>query len=91
MCAGLARDLLDLALGKLTGHLIFDVFFKAPHYQIFIGKVTVLVIGRIGDGSGVEHVHQAGEALWLAIMRGGREHDQCVTAPSQQFSELAAQ
>jgi len=47
-------------------------------------------VARIGNRRGVEHRHQAGEALWLAVVGGGGEQDQCFRAGRQPLGKTGA-
>jgi hypothetical protein len=57
-----------------------------PHRLIVFADGTIIV--RVGDGGGIEHIHQAGETPRSAVMWSDREHDQSVGPPGQQPGEL---
>jgi len=77
MCAGNTH----LALFERRCHLALDIFLKTPDKEPL--DVFGPIIFRIGDGRGVQHVHQAGKTLPAPIMGGGRQHDQRVGAGGQ--------
>jgi len=41
----------------------------------------------VGHRRGLQHVHQIGEALRFAIMRGSRSHDQRIACTRQQHGQ----
>ena len=59
-------------------HFVGDVFLEAADHQPFVSKIGLLIIVRVRNSGGVQHVHQAGETAGAAIVRRGGEHDERV-------------
>ena len=85
-CTG---DLGDPSFFEGLFHLVLDIFLEAPDekpFDIFPG----VVLG-IGDGGWVQHVHEAGKASRLAVVRRSGKHDESVRALSQKLGQFGAQ
>ena len=76
-------------LERLT-HLLLHVLLEAADHEPG-AEVCLRVLVGVGDRGGIQHVDQAGEAARLAVVRGGREHDEGVGLPRQQLREAAPQ
>jgi hypothetical protein len=87
---GVAVQAKDLALREVLLHLLAHVFLEAADEEVrdVIAAVVGLVAGR--QHRGVEHAHQAGEALFPAVVRGGGQQDQGVRTLGQQFGQAVA-
>ena len=85
---GVQVDVIDYPLFKLLLHLVADVFLEPANDQAFIAEVFFGVIVRIGNGRGVQHVHQAGEASCLAVVGRCGEHDQSIRTARQQLCQF---
>ena len=79
----------DLPLLEGLLHLVLDVFLEPADEEPL--DVFRAVVVRVGDGRRVEHVHEAGEAPGLAVVGGGREHDERVGAAGQELGQLGPQ
>jgi hypothetical protein len=67
---------------------VLDVFFEAADVE-----AADLGVGEarwVGDRGGIEEVHQAGEALRPAVVRGGRGEDEGVAGVGEQAGEAGA-
>ncbi len=78
------------AFGEVALQLLAHIVLEAAHDQPLMGKVLAGVVRRISNGRWIEHIHQAGEALWLAIVRRGGQHDERVRATRQQIGQAGA-
>jgi len=67
---------LHLPLLELARYLRLEVFFETSDDQPFAGEILLDVILRIGDGGGVEHVHQTVETDHGSVSATGR-HVRC--------------
>ena len=81
----------DLPVAEDALHLVLDVLLEAADDEALPAEVLRFVVVRVGDGGGVQHVHQAGEAARPAVVRGRRQHDEGVRAARQQAGEPAAE
>ena len=81
----------DLAVAEGVLHLALDVLLEAADDEPFPAEVLRFVVVRVGDGGRVQHVHQAGEAARLSVVRGRRQHDEGVRAAREQAGEPAAE
>ena len=75
---------INLALGDALCQLVAHVPLEAAYDQALVPEVFLRVVLRVGNGGGVQHVHQAGKALGTAIVRGGRQQNQRVRAGGQE-------
>jgi hypothetical protein len=75
---GVAVQAEDFALREVLLHLLAHIFLEAADEEV--GDVIAAVVGLVAGRQhcGVEHAHQAGEALFPAVVRGGGEQDQGV-------------
>ena len=81
----------DLPVAEGVPHLLADVLLEAADDEALAAEVVLRVVVGVGDGGGVQHVHQAGEAARPAVVRRRRQHDQRVGAAREQPGEAAAQ
>ena len=77
---GLALDISCITLLHAAAQISDHILSEAPYIQIL--DVVFGVLARIGDRRGVEHVHQAREALRLAVMGRRRQKYQCFRSGS---------
>ena len=81
----------DVPVAEGGLHLVLDVLLEAADDKPFPAEVLRLVVVRVGDGGGVQHVHQAGEAARPPVVWGRRQHDEGVRAAREQAGEPAAE
>ena len=81
---------MDLPVAEHVAHLVLNVLLEAADHQPLVAEVLRGIVVRIGDCGRVQHVHQAGEAARLAVVRGRGEHDKRVGGPRQQARDAAA-
>ena len=86
---GVARELQYAPLLHAPGDLVLDVLLEPAHEQAL--DVVLAVVVRVGDGRGVQHVHEARERCRLAVVRRRGGHDQGVGLAGEQFGEFGAQ
>jgi hypothetical protein len=79
---------LHLSLSEMLSGVGDDIFLEATQEEA--SDVLGLVVLGVGDGGGVEHVHQVGEGGGLAVMGGGRGQDQAVAGLGQEAGEAIA-
>ena len=85
---GSCLQLVDLALRKVLFHLFPDITLEAADEQLLHILAGVIPTNR-QDGR-VQHAHQAGKALFLAVVRGGAEQDQRIGTLGQEGSQTVA-
>ena len=85
------RAAVDLAVPKRVPDLVPDVLLEPADHQPLVAEVLRGVVVGVGDGGGVEHVHEAREAARAAVVRCRREHDEGVGATGQEAGEAAAE
>ena len=68
-----------------------DVLLEPANHQPLVAEILLRVGVRVGDGGGVEHVHEACEAARAAVVRRRGEHDEGVGTPCQEAGEAAPQ
>ena len=79
-----------LPVAERLSHLVLHVLLEAADDEAR-PEVLLRVVFGVGDGGGVQHVDEAREAARLAVVGGGREHDEGVGPPREQLREAAAQ
>ena len=77
---GLHIDVVNHPLLEFLLHLVANVLLETADDQPLVAEVVFGVVVRIANGGGVEHVHQAGEGFCLAVVGGGRQHDERIRA-----------
>ena len=81
----------DLAIAERVPNLVPDILLEPADHQPLVAEILLRVGVRIGDGGGVEHVHEAREAARAAVVRRRREHDEGVGATRQQAGQATAE
>src|SRR5690554_4811825 len=76
--AGVEVEVVHYPFLEFLLYLVPDVFFEAADHQAFVAEIFFGVVIWVGNGGGVQHVHQAGERPRLAVVGRGGKHDQGV-------------
>ena len=85
---GSCLQLVGLALGKVLFHLFPDITLEAADEQRF--HILTGIVPPNRKNGRVQHAHQAGKALFLAVVRGGAEQDQRIGTLGQEGSQTVA-
>ena len=69
-----------------TDRCILDVVFETTHVIRF--DILFAILTASWNGGRLNHLNQVGEALLLAVVRGGTCQHQTLTLPGQKLSQI---
>ena len=85
LCGGIAAHKRDFSFQKSTADLVFYIFFEAANAQSF--NIFGGIVFRVGNGCGIQHVHQRSKTLCPTVVRRCGQHDHGITAICKQLGQ----